>query len=294
VAEERRGYRVLGRANDPDKGCPFAFVFSTGYSPDWYLCRVLAELQRAAARRRWSLLGVSLDEQSVGEVTEHLRATRACGAIIDGGDAQLLDQVQRLGIPAVLAETRRQDMRLDAIVQDGMGGGTLAGEYLAGRGHKRVAYVGRTLRTDSQAVERFSGAVGGLASGGTWLSRELYAEIDGFNLDDAERRIRALLSMRRRPTAFLALWQGLGAAVVRVAAELGLAVGRDLEVVSWSTEEDYGDRFAPTFPGGKPPPAVVWSVAELAEMAVSRLMQRRAAPRMPTVTIRIPMRLRLP
>lgn len=294
AAEKRRGYRVLGRANDPDKGCPFAFVFSSGGSAEWLMCRILAELQRAASRQRWSLLGVSLDEQSVGEVIDHLRSTRASGVVIDSGNAELLEQIQRLGIPAVRIETQHPGIPMDAVVQDGISGGALAGEYIASRGHKRIAYIGNSLRNSIVATERLSGAFGGLAREGAWLTKELCVTVEGQDLDAAARKVRSMLSSRRPPTGVIALWQGMGMTVVRVAEELGLKVGRDLDVVSWSTEEDYADRFVPTFPKGMVPPAAVWRVADLAEMAVSRLMQRRANPGMPVVTTRIPMTLKLP
>ncbi|EFK97313.1 conserved hypothetical protein, partial [sediment metagenome] len=58
AAEERRGYRVLSRALDPDRGNPLAFVVgrSPTASTDVFFARVQAALQAAATRRGWSLL----------------------------------------------------------------------------------------------------------------------------------------------------------------------------------------------------------------------------------------------
>ena len=141
VPEDRRGYRVLARANDPDRGCPLAFVVSgDNYQP--FYGDLLQALQAAAGRRKWSLLGVQRDGRSIGEVIEHLRAARVCGAVVDSMDTDLLEQVRRLGIPVVMADAWQPDANCDAVVQDGFNGGVLAAEWLVQQGHRRIAFFG--------------------------------------------------------------------------------------------------------------------------------------------------------
>lgn len=294
VAEDRRGYRVLSRANDPAKGCPLAFV--VGKPPnegaDWFYHRILGELQQAAGRLNWSLLGVFRNGRTPGEIVAHLEAARACGVIVDGMEPELLEQIERMGIPTVMIDSWLESMRLDAIVQDGFTGAMLATGYLASRGHTRVAYFGHPLAAATpQVIERYGGAQCGLARYGLALAPELCVESPWLDPGEGLARARELLSRQNRPTAVFAPWRG--PAVAQAAQELGLVLGRDLDLVGWSTEEDYANRFEPRFPAGQTPPAVVWSVATLAELCITRLMQRRADPRLPATVTRIPMRLKL-
>ncbi len=294
VSESRRGYRVLSRANDPDRGCPIAMVIANPpESGDRsFYGSLLGALQDAAGRRGWSLLGVQREGRPIGEVVERLRAARACGAVVDSLDTELLEAVRRLGVPVVLADAWFADSPCDAVVQDGFAGGVLAAEWLAGRGHRRIAFLGPDPRgADMLVVERFSGAVGGLARSGLALDPGLTAVTRQGDPDAAARCARELLSRADRPTAVLALWQGFAREAARAARELGLAVGRDLDLVGWTTSPAPGAPEATGAAGPELSAEVVWSPADLAELCILRLMQRRADPRMPASLTRVPVRL---
>jgi DNA-binding FadR family transcriptional regulator len=61
VSVPRQGFRVTGRVNDPTRGCPVGFVLSAqlaGTPLNEFHVRLMAELQGAAGRRGWSLLGI--------------------------------------------------------------------------------------------------------------------------------------------------------------------------------------------------------------------------------------------
>ena len=299
AAEDRRGYRVLARANDPDRGCPLAFVVSQtsniSYAP--FSIDVLTALQTAAGRQKWSLLGVQREGRSVGEVVEHLRAARTCGAIVDTLDTDLLEQVRRLGIPVVMADAWIPDAKCDAVAQDGFTGGLLAAEWLASRGHRKIAFFGPSLHAaDMLTVERYAGAVGGLARAGLALDPALSVHVLQRNKEAEIAQARELLSRRDRPTGVLALWQGLGLAVARAARELGLVIGKDLDLVGWTVSEGVSADVLQDFAdlGASGVAVVVCDPAELAELCMVRLMQRRAAPRLPFSLTRVPVRLRLP
>jgi DNA-binding LacI/PurR family transcriptional regulator len=95
-----------------------------------------------------------------------------------------------------------------------------------------------------------------------------------------------------RPTAVLALWQEMTSALVAAARQLGLVPGREFEMVGWANEELYESAYLPLFAGGPVPPAVVWSIAEMAGVAVSALKQRRTEPGAPPRHLRVPAKLR--
>jgi LacI family transcriptional regulator len=169
-------------------------------------------------------------------------------------------------------------------------GGLQAAAHLIGRGHPRIAWMGPELTDgNTQVLERFSGAHAGLVRAGTDFSHLVEAPLG--DPAGAAKAARMLLAGSDRPGAILALWQDLGAALARAAGELGLVVGRDLEMVGWCTEEEYAD-FCSWFPPGRVPAVVTWSIARMAEAAVARLKQRRAEPQLAPLLQRIPTTLR--
>jgi hypothetical protein len=81
--------------------------------------------------------------------------------------------------------------------------------------------------------------------------------------------------------------------VAAAARELRLAIGQDFHMVGWAADEVYADGFAPIFEDAPVPPAVVWSTAKMAEVALARLAERRSHPGTPTIRMTIPARLKL-
>ena len=292
VAEPRRGYRVLGRANDPAKGAPIAYVLpgSAGEraAADGFSAPVLNELQRASARNGWSLLAVDPEGRTDAEVIEQLRVGRACGVILGAINRELLARIREAGIPVITDDAWPEDVEVDAVMQDGFRGGMVAASWLVSRGHRRIAFLGPPVTgARPQIVERYSGALGALARAGLERPETVRAAGDA----DAEAKAVELLSRPDRPTGILALWRDIAVGTVRAARRLGLVIGQDLDIVGWSTQERYEAGFRQVLSGGEVPPAVVWSVRELAETAVARLEQRRKNPGLPTIHLRIPVRL---
>ena len=292
--EDRRGYRVLARANDPDRGCPLAFVVSSASDESQsFVSDLLSALQGAAGRRKWSLLGVQINGRSTGEVVEHLRAARVCGAVVDDLNLELLEQVRRLGIPVVLADAWLPTSPCDAVVQDSFAGAYLAADWLVARGHRRIAFVGPSQRdANMPSIERHAGAIGGLSHAGQTLDPALLVQVPMNDLDAQVAAARKLLARRDRPTGVLALWQGIGQSVARAAREMGLVIGKDLDLVGWSVREDAGTQELLDQAG--PAAKVLWSAADLAELCMVRLLQRRTDPHVPVSLTRVPVRLQVP
>jgi LacI family transcriptional regulator len=156
-------------------------------------------------------------------------------------------------------------------------------------GHKRIAWFG-PIAEATQSRERFGGAVSALAAEGMEFSHRSGA--DRLSLQMVQEA-RAMLSGPDRPTAVLALWQQVAVPVASVARELGLKIGKDLELVSWCAEELYEGPFVSSM-GGARIPAVVWSAATMAQTAISRLLERRTNPKLPPVRINVETKLRVP
>jgi len=289
AAEARHGYRVLATGNDPERGLPVAFAVSVPPSPGlWseFNQMLFAALHCAAAERGWLVLAVSA-ERGGGELAAQLSECRASGIVLDTMSPDLLDTVEELGLPAVMIDSWDPAMRLDAVVQDGFQGALLAARYLAKRGHRRIGWLG-PITEGVQSQERFGGAVAGLCSAGIELVPELLRDTPRAEVREAARR---MLSRPDRPGAVLALWHGAAAALVAAAGELGLRLGRDLEMVGWTPEEQYETVYRAVLGNAPRPATMVWNCAETARVAIARLAERRAAPEAGTVLVKVPMRM---
>jgi len=292
AAEPRRGYRVLGGPADAEKSRPLAYVAALEGGPRrWNPLhqRLLAAFQEAAQARGWAMLGVGSEEREQAAVMRQVAGARAWGLILDVVDPGLLEMARASGLPAVMVDAWVEDAGIDAVVQDGYQGGLLAAAHLAACGHRRVAWLGPTTQS-AHSLARLGGATVGLLRAGIELGPELRVEASGADIRD---RARALLSRADRPTAVIALWQWAAAGLAAAARELGLVPGRDFELVGWCTEEEFLAEYRPAFAGGPVPPTLVWSIRAMAELAVSRLVERRANPGLLPVRINVPVALRV-
>lgn len=294
--EGRRGYRVLAHPAVAPRGS-LAFVSCARPWPGLAQFRgsLLESLQEAVGRRGWSLLALKSEPALAGEAARHLAEVRASGVIIDTANPAVLGEFQRLGLPVVVVDGWSLDCEHDMVVQDGFAGGILAASWLVQRGHRRVGYLGLDPRDGSlQISERLAGAGVGLVRHGLMLAQADTILVAEGDVEEALRRTRQLLARPDRPTAMLAPWQYLGLAVAQVAKELGLVLGRDLDLVGWSVSQGPGAETLMRLSGLGDAAAVTWDPAELAELSVLRLLQRREQPQLPVSLTRVPVRLWAP
>lgn len=286
------GFRITAHGNDPDRAAPIAFILSGSQSKGQWTGLydlLLGALHQAARERGWSVLGLGAEGRNVQDIAEQLKAARVAGLLLDTLNAPLIEAMQKLGMPTVLIEDWSSRAQLDCVSQDNFGGAFKAAEYLADRGHKCVGWFG-PIRPTPASVERWAGAAGCLRDRGVEMPPALVAHSYG---PDAEPALRRMLSGPGRPTGLLALWRESAALAARVAAERDLAPGRDIEIVGWSTEEQFAE-YAATFPNGAAPATVIWSMKSLAETAIARLAERRARPDLPIARVSVGTTLRLP
>jgi LacI family transcriptional regulator len=293
VAVPRHGYRVVARANDPGKGCPLAYVLSDPRLPSkWDAPHqvLLAALQDVVGHKDWSLFSLYSRGTPPQEMLDRLIANRIAGVLLDAADPEFNRLIKQAGIPAVMLDSWEESAGLDTILQDGHQGGMSAVQYLAGRGHRTITWFGPVEET-AHRLSRFGGVAAGCLSAGLDLSRLVRVEASGA---EALQKARDMLSRPDRPRAVLALWSNLAVAMARAAAEQGLVPGKDLDLVGWTVEELFESQYAPSFSGWAVPPTIVWSAASMAEIAVTRLMERRERPDAPVMKIEMPVSLRLP
>jgi len=288
AAEPRHGFQVIRRPKDA-KAPAVAYVLAEWdpEKPHGFSALMLSAFQRASGRGGTTLVGLGDSGGDPGPLVEQLRKAEAGGIVLDSPNAALFESLGKLGLPMVVAESWDPARGVDSVIQDNFSGALQAAEHLAARGHKRIGWAGPTIES-IQAVERWGGAVAGLRRRGLEIPAELVAgDVNMRNIEAAQ----ALLARPDRPTAVIALWANVATAVARAAANLGLELGRDLELVGWATEEEF-ESYQGFFPGGRAPATVTWRIETLAEMALARLAERRANPHLPPARINVEARLR--
>ena len=292
-SEPRHGYRVTAQANDPERGCPIAFLLSSGnliggmdsfYS---HLGRLIAD---NGNKRGWETVKIVIERDENSGVFERLKQMRCGGVILDTVYPDVLAKAKQSGLPTVVVDAWDPAEQFDAVVQDDFGGGELAAKHLLAAGHKRIAWFGPN-KTTYHATKRFSGAMSVLADAGLPFSHDVRLS---FSDPKLVASARAMLESAQRPTAVIVLWLPMLSALLEAARELGIVVGRDLDVVGWCAEEVHGSSYAPLFKKEPVAPAVVWSAASMAATAVSRLAERRSHPELNCVRTNIPVSLKMP
>ncbi|HOX07059.1 MAG TPA: GntR family transcriptional regulator [Planctomycetota bacterium] len=290
AAEPRRGYRVLYGAVEDERHRPVAFVSGQPGSPaGWepFSQELLVAFQAAAQSRGWTVLGAGVADQDPGAVLCQLSGARAWGALLDRATPALAERIRESGLPAISISAQADCPGLDVIVQDDYQAGMIAAEHLVSRGHRRIAWIGPTTFT-GHSLARLAGASAALLRAGLEMPADLRVETN-----DATVRPRTieLLSRPDRPRALLVLWRDVAVNVAAAARELGLAPGRDFEMVGLCVEEQYERDFRPAFAGAVPA-TVTWSARTMANLAISRLAERRSHPEMEVVRIQLPVRIR--
>lgn len=289
--EPRKGYRVLGMANDPLRGCPVAYIRSDSREPaawDEHHARLMSTLQDAADRKGWPLAAMGESAIQSVNVRTRLAASHAWAAILDSNDPAALSSVKDAGLPLVMVDSWVEGSGVDSVLQDGHHGGMLASRYLAEAGCRRIAWFGRA-DCNVHVFDRFGGFCAGLLSKSMPTESSLVFQTS----DDVLSAARKILSGAGRPDGIAALWNTHISPLAQAAAECGLVIGKDLQLVGWTPSEMYASRYAPMFHGIAPPPAITWDLRAMADAAMAILLERRANPGLPELRVRVPVRLRI-
>lgn len=128
---------------------------------------------------------------------------------------------------------------LVSITVDNAIGGELAGDHLAGLGHRRIAFVSGALRSINRQ-ERLRGFLAALSRAGIeerdvlrWTGKgdDQLGDVEAAEL--GTRAAAALLGRRKRPTAIFAINDMTALGVCRAVRDAGLEVGRDVSVIGF-------------------------------------------------------------
>ncbi|WP_093020013.1 LacI family DNA-binding transcriptional regulator [Sphingobium sp. YR768] len=171
------------------------------------------------------------DDTSVEAVVAHLQRGRIDGVILPPPLCdlpELVEALDRAGIPAVAVATGRAPSDLAAVSIDDRHAAYEMTRHLIALGHDRIGFI-KGNPNQSASAKRFEGYVAALGEAGLPVQDELIAQ--GFftyrsGLDAAEQ----ILSLIDPPTAIFASNDDMAAATVAIAHRTGLDVPGDLTV----------------------------------------------------------------
>lgn len=134
-------------------------------------------------------------------LVEELSARRIDGMIVvpSGADHSHLDPSAPGGVPVVLGARPPSGLPLDCVLVDDFGGSRAATAALLAGGHTRVGFLGLPPSVWTSS-ERFRGFCVALEEAGVRLESR-YVRVSQRTIPAAEEAARALLSLRRPPTA---------------------------------------------------------------------------------------------
>jgi LacI family transcriptional regulator len=158
--------------------------------------------------------------------------------------------------------------RLDAgipVTMDDEGSARLATRHLIDHGHRRIGFIAGPAEYELSGW-RVDGWRAAMAEAG--LPVEGLLEPGDFSLASGEAAARRLLARADRPTAIIASNDQMALGTLDVARSLGLAVPRDLSLISFDN--------SPVVQFAQPPlTAIDQSIAATAAMAVELIIARR-------------------
>src|SRR4051812_44137438 len=143
---------------------------------------------------------------------------------VPSGDGEMWASALRAGLNVVFAD-RRAEADAPSVMADDKSGVRTAVEYLAGLGHRRIAFLAR--HGQRQRVAAFTDTLSAL---GAPIDEELIVHARA-SRDSAYAAAAGLLLPRPDLTAILAGGNVLGEAAVLAARELDLRIPRDLSLI---------------------------------------------------------------
>ena len=189
-------------------------------------------LVRAAADRGHHVL-VFTEQGDELEVFRELVAIRGVdGFILSGsrGEDPRARYLHQAGVPFAVFGRTAPGLPQTWVDVDSVAAVASAVDYLVGRGHESLAYVGYDVGK-SWDIERLEGFRKGLADNGLRAAER--SILLGRTLEAVHADVLRLLGGKRPPTAIVTGSDLLAAVVVNAARSLGLRVGQDLAVTGF-------------------------------------------------------------
>jgi DNA-binding LacI/PurR family transcriptional regulator len=273
VSRPRGGYAVASKPSAPPPTGTVAFVQGSRGTPwEWteFNLAVWNGFQKAAAEAGRTTLAISIAGRAPAEMARALREQGVAGAVVDTDDPAIVDALIEAGLAAVPVDSAHP--RVASVTQDNFSGASEAVRLLAGRGRRRIAFLGCDYSPNPNRLhleERLGGYLAALDRLGLEARPEW--RILGRPVEPAVEKLSRACAQADGPDGAVVLWpdllEGLGRA-------LAAGTVRTDVVVWWGCVPERRERWRAQFPSVPVPDGLAWSAEEMARLALARMAER--------------------
>lgn len=246
---------------------------------------VLHGVQLACSREGAHLNYSSFGHQAANSeaMIEWLRQNPVEGLLLlSSDDPALIEPIQAMRIPIVMINVDRYELPIDTFLPDNHQGAMLATQHLIAHGHRRILHITWSRRRTIQ--RRTAAYQAALAEAGIPYDPRLVIDTH-ISAEDTYQEMRRRLAQRDLDFSAVFCANDLAAmGFMRAAQEAGLRVPQDVSVVGFDDIATAGFLSPPLT-------TVRIETAELARLALRRLLERAASPDLTPVRVLLSCRL---
>jgi LacI family transcriptional regulator len=147
------------------------------------------------------------------------------------GNRNQLEEALANGVPCMVMNNYVQDLEVNCIGIDNLGGAENAVNYLVSLGHRKIAHITGDLVTQA-AAWRLEGYKRALKKNGIEIKQE-YVFTTDYSRGQARQAAESLLKMSEPATAVFVASDSMALEVMNVARELGKNIPQDLSIVGF-------------------------------------------------------------
>ncbi|MBU8878707.1 LacI family DNA-binding transcriptional regulator [Bacillus sp. FJAT-29790] len=185
-------------------------------------------------------LGTTFDldrkqDQLLSTMLEH----RVGGVIlcpVSGSSKETIERIENLNIPIVLAVREIEELNLDYVGIDYIGGSQLAVDHLIEKGHRRIAFLGGSSESSAWR-ERKQGYCTALQKARLEVDESLVIEA-AVSREGGIRAIHEVLRHPNPPTAAYCFNDFVAKGVLQGLRDAGLEPGQDMAIVGFDNVEE--------------------------------------------------------
>jgi LacI family transcriptional regulator len=149
------------------------------------------------------------------------------------GNHKQLESALEMNVPSVVINNYIQDLEVNCVSIDNIGGAREAVDYLIGLGHKKIAHITGDFVTQA-ARQRLQGYQAALQKKGIPLNSDYVVKTD-YSRGQARQAAQRLFDMEpaRRPTAIFVASDSMALEVMAVANARGIKIPQDVSIVGF-------------------------------------------------------------
>lgn len=251
--------------------------------------QIIAAFNRILLQQNRQMLSMGIkDVEANNALLKKLKKSNVKAIAIDCDRPEFVDAASKWDIPSILIDSYTQNTQVDIVLQENFNGAFKAVEHLIEKGHKKIVWVGPT-KGSVHYRERFSGARAAMENHNMEFldSFTSYAKKLKDEIKETASFTSKILKQKSSPTAFVCMWQPLAMSVMSAIRKSKFKLSKEIDVIGWTTENEYRELIAVEFLNEKAPASMIWSPNEMASTALEMLDRRTNKPEAPFIRVEI-------